>query len=188
MAVESFHREGGVDERDPQSGTGGYQLLADTLLPIAHDPSTPRGRDTLNIGDLFEPGGALENVTLTRFRVRPGEDASCLNLYQAKDPRILAPTDEFVAMGRFSFSSSLAETPEEEANPWRLLDREFEDGAIPAIGDVTSLTYALRRWAGTHTLRHSAARHWLASGVPINVVSRWLGRSRRRYSRSPLLI
>ena len=28
---------------------------------------------------------------------------------------------------------------------------------------------------GTHTLRHSAARHWLASGVPINVVSLWLG-------------
>ena len=27
----------------------------------------------------------------------------------------------------------------------------------------------------THTFRHSAARHWLASGVPINVVSRWLG-------------
>ena len=31
------------------------------------------------------------------------------------------------------------------------------------------------RWVGTHTLRHSAARHWLASGVPINHVSRWLG-------------
>ena len=28
---------------------------------------------------------------------------------------------------------------------------------------------------GTHTLRHSAARHWLSSGVPINVVSLWLG-------------
>ena len=28
---------------------------------------------------------------------------------------------------------------------------------------------------GTHTLRHSAARHWLSSGIPINVVSRWLG-------------
>ena len=28
---------------------------------------------------------------------------------------------------------------------------------------------------GTHTLRHSAARHWLAHGVPINVVSLWLG-------------
>ena len=31
------------------------------------------------------------------------------------------------------------------------------------------------RHCGTHTLRHSAARHWLASGVPINHVSRWLG-------------
>ena len=31
------------------------------------------------------------------------------------------------------------------------------------------------RRVGTHTLRHSAARHWLASGIPINVVSRWLG-------------
>ena len=28
---------------------------------------------------------------------------------------------------------------------------------------------------GTHTLRHSAARYWLSSGIPINVVSRWLG-------------
>ena len=148
VAVESFHREGGIDERDPQSGTGGYTLLADTLLPIAHDLSTPDGRDTLNINDLFESGAPLEQVTVARFRVRPGEDASCLNLYQAKDPRILAPTDEFVAMGRFSFSSSLAETPEEEANPWRLLHREFDDGAIPAIGDVTSLTYALHLGVG----------------------------------------
>ena len=31
------------------------------------------------------------------------------------------------------------------------------------------------RWVGTHTLRHSAARHWLAEGVPINHVSKWLG-------------
>ena len=32
-----------------------------------------------------------------------------------------------------------------------------------------------RRWMATHTLRHSAARHWLANGVPINQVSVWLG-------------
>ncbi len=31
------------------------------------------------------------------------------------------------------------------------------------------------RTIGTHTLRHSAARHWLANGVPINKVSVWLG-------------
>lgn len=29
-----------------------------------------------------------------------------------------------------------------------------------------------------HVLRHSAARHWLAHGVPITVVQRWLGHAR----------
>ena len=30
--------------------------------------------------------------------------------------------------------------------------------------------------SGAHSLRHSAARHWLvAGGVPLNVVSFWLG-------------
>ena len=44
------------------------------------------------------------------------------------------------------------------------LARAQANGTIPA-----------GRQCGTHTLRHSAARHWLASGVPINHVSRWLG-------------
>ena len=39
-----------------------------------------------------------------------------------------------------------------------------------ANGDI-----APGRHIGTHTLRHSAARHWLANGVPINKVSLWLG-------------
>ena len=44
------------------------------------------------------------------------------------------------------------------------LARAVELGAIPP-----------GRRVGTHTLRHSAARHWLACGIPINVVQRWLG-------------
>ena len=31
------------------------------------------------------------------------------------------------------------------------------------------------RRIGTHTLRHSYARHLLMSGIPINTLSRWLG-------------
>ena len=143
VAVDAFHREGGEAEFDPRSGTGGYSLLADTLLPIVHDPSTAAGRDALNVFDLYESGGPLEDVTLTRFRLRPGEDASCLNLYQAKDPRVLATTDAFVSLGRFSFAGTLAETPNEVENPWQLLHHVFDDGAIPAIADATSLTYAL---------------------------------------------
>ena len=33
------------------------------------------------------------------------------------------------------------------------------------------------RRVGTHTLRHSYARHLLVNGVPINYLSRWLGHS-----------
>ncbi len=42
--------------------------------------------------------------------------------------------------------------------------RAIESGTLPE-----------GRRIATHTLRHSAARHWLANGVAINVVQRWLG-------------
>ena len=54
------------------------------------------------------------------------------------------------------------------ATAWRWLKEAL--GRAEELGVNT-----LGRSIGTHTLRHSAARHWLASGVPINVVSRWLG-------------
>ena len=148
VAVDAFRRDGEANPNDPASGTGGFSLLAETLLPIVHDPSSRDGQTELFIDDLFADGEALAGVSLARFRLRPGEDASCLNLYQAKDPRVLAPTPEFMAEGRFTFGATAAETPEEEANPWLLLDRTFDDGAIPAIADATSLTYALHLGVG----------------------------------------
>jgi hypothetical protein len=39
-----------------------------------------------------------------------------LNLYQPKNPRIMAATQDFINSGRFAFHSSLAATPEERAN------------------------------------------------------------------------
>jgi ABC-type antimicrobial peptide transport system permease subunit len=82
-------------------------------------------------------------VNFSRFRVRPGDDASCLNLYQPRNPRIIAPTDDFIASGRFEFQNSLAESNDEKNNPWLLLTRESPDGAIPVIADADSLTYVL---------------------------------------------
>jgi hypothetical protein len=88
------------------------------------------------------------DVSYARFRLRPGEDTSCLNLYQAKDPRLLSPEAAFLPEGRFRFGATLAETEEEAANPWLLLDRVFDDGAVPAIADATSLAYALHLSVG----------------------------------------
>jgi hypothetical protein len=95
-----------------------------------------------------DSASSLSSVIFTRFRVRPGDDASCLNLYQPRNPRIIAPTDDFIQSGRFEFQNSLAESNEEKDNPWLLLNRESPDGAIPVIADANSLTYVLHLGLG----------------------------------------
>ena len=146
VAVDAFKRDETHLSLDRRSGTGGYALLAESLLPIVHDLESPQGRDALNLPR--GPVGGLEGVTFSRFRLRPGDDASCLNLYQPRNPRILAPTPDFVRQRRFSFQSSAAETAAEQANPWLLLDRHFKDGAIPVIADANSMTYVLHLQLG----------------------------------------
>ena len=39
-------------------------------------------------------------------------------------------------------------SPEERANPWLLLNREFEDGVVPVITDANSMTYVLHMKLG----------------------------------------
>jgi ABC-type antimicrobial peptide transport system permease subunit len=141
VAVGAFRRDETQVSLDRRSGTGGYMLLAESLLPIVHDLESRQGRDALNLPT--GAGGGLEGVTFSRFRQRPGDDASCLNLYQPRNPRILAPTPDFVRQGRFSFQSSAAETAAERANPWLVLNRQFSDGAIPVVADANSMTYVL---------------------------------------------
>ena len=143
VAVEAFKRDDTDALLDRRSGVGGYPLLAETLLPIVHDLNDPTGRGALNL-----PAAELQHVRFDRFRVRAGDDASCLNLYQPKNPRIIAATDEFINSGRFAFHSSLAETPEERANPWLLLKRRFEEDVVPVITDANSMTYVLHMKLG----------------------------------------
>jgi putative ABC transport system permease protein len=148
VAVDAFRRDAAdAASTDRKSGTGGYTLLAESLLPLAHDPNTEAGREALNLS-AQEETATLTNVSFTRFRLRPGDDASCLNLYQPREPRILAPTPSFITEGRFTFADSLAATGAERANPWLLLERELPDGAIPVIADANSLTYVLHRKLG----------------------------------------
>lgn len=144
VAVDSFRR-GGADPLDPRSGTGGYPLMAESLLPIPYDLNSPQGRAAAGI----EAGDAqLAELQFTSFRLRPGDDASCLNLYQPKNPRILGAPPRFVAEGRFSFQNSMARAAEQRENPWRLLGERFHDGAVPAIADGNSMTYVLHRKVG----------------------------------------
>ena len=55
--------------------------------------------------------------------------------------------------------------------------RHIREGIAAADLDDESPGTGVQK-AGAHSLRHSAARHWLTmAGVPLNVVSQWLGHS-----------
>ncbi len=154
VSVDAFRREGGDLTPDPKSGTGGYVLLAESELPLVHDPNTPSGRE-----DLLLQAPELARVRFTRFRVREGDDASCLNLYRPGNPTIIAAAPGFIEANRFSFASSLAQTDAERANPWLTLRRTFEDGTVPVIADATSLQYVLHASLGdTFSLDTGGAR------------------------------
>ena len=140
IAVGAFRREA-VAATDRHSGAGGYQLLVDLLLPLATDPNGRDGRETLGVAD----GDSIE---IEPFRVLPGDDASCLNLYEPRNPRILGVSRHFVESNRFAFQASLAATAAERANPWLLLNRELGSDVVPVIGDANSITYVLHKELG----------------------------------------
>ncbi len=143
VSVDAF-RHGAVQPGgDLHSGTGGYALLATSELPLLQDPDDPAGRDALSVNEQD-----LAGARFTSFRVMPGDNASCLNLYRPTRPTIIAPEPGFIESNRFSFASSLAETDEERANPWLLLKRPSDAGTVPAIADATSLQYVLHLGVG----------------------------------------
>lgn len=137
VSVTAFRRDASGLSLAPDAGTGGFVLMAESVAPLMHNPNTGAGRAELSLSDY----SALDDVRVTRFRLRPGDEASCLTLYRPKNPRLVAPEPSFLAQHRFSFAKSIASTDEERRNPWLLLNRRFEDGAVPAIADQTSLTY-----------------------------------------------
>ena len=145
VSVGAFKKDVSSAANDPRSGTGGFALMAESIAPLMHDPNTPDGRDGLGL----ETGDPIvSNTRITRFRLRPGDETSCLTLYRPTNPRIIAPEPRFLSNPRFSFASSMATTAEEITNPWLLLNRTFDDGAIAAVADQTTLMYVLHLGVG----------------------------------------
>ncbi len=142
VSVDAFRR-GEVDAGDTRSGTGGFALIARSEVPILSTPNDAAGREALVVN-----AAEFSRLRFTRFRVRPGEDASCLNLYRPTAPTIVAPERGFIESGRFTFTESLAETGAERANPWLLLERSLPGGEVPVVADATSLRYVLHAAVG----------------------------------------
>ena len=152
VAVDSFRKSAG-DTTARSSGTGGFALIAESTLPIVHDLQSKDGRDTLGVD------APLDRVAIFSLRLRPGDDASCLNLYQPKQPRLVGVTPSLAAEGRFRFSRLRQGFGEAGENPWLLLESSAPSEPVPAIVDQTSLQYVLHAAVGdTITIDADTAR------------------------------
>jgi putative ABC transport system permease protein len=146
VAVQSFHRDPGTDFLDPHGGSGGFTLLAESDVPLYQDLTSDKGRDELNFPD--SAAATLQDVPIYALRLRAGDDASCLNLYQPRRPRLLGVPHTLIELDRFHFQSLAKGFPTPPANPWTLLEQPQPDGAIPVFGEANTLQWMLKTGLG----------------------------------------
>jgi len=133
--------------RPTDSGTGGFELVGESSQPVFIDLGRAEDRAEL-AGDA---AAVLKDATIFSLRVRPGDDASCGNLYQARQPRILGLPDSLIryyddpTKTRFEWTASAAKTARQRANPWHLLEQSpaDDDGVIPVVIDHDTAAYSL---------------------------------------------
>ncbi|MEO1999473.1 MAG: ABC transporter permease [Planctomycetaceae bacterium] len=148
VAVAAGHRNPAVERPELHSGNGGFTLVGESSQPILFDLDSDSGRERLDfqVADSQESRGLLEQMQVVPFRVKSGEDASCLNLYQTRVPTMLGAPTKMMQRGGFKF----ADTP--DPYPWRLLTQSLpdEDGVpvIPVLGDMNTLMYSLKKGIG----------------------------------------
>ena len=140
-ALQVFRVDVRRDTALREAGTGGFELMAESDVPLLHDPNTPPCQASLMLADAAQRG--LADVRVVAFRMHDGDEASCLNLYQPTQPRILGVPDFMMKRDGFAFASSLARTDKERRNPWILLRESLADGVIPAFADEAAAQWQL---------------------------------------------
>lgn len=146
IAVSAFRLDPPEAVGNRAGGSGGFSLMAQSDQPLYQSLGAAEGREELG----FSPADSelLDGDEIVSLRVKPGDDASCLNLYQPLEPRVLGVPEALVRRGGFAWAATAATTPAEKANPWLLLNQAPPGGAggeprVPVILDAATATYSL---------------------------------------------
>ena len=131
-------------------GSGGFELVAESALPIYRDLGATRVReDALSASDF----DTLRKVSILSFRERPGEDASCNNLFQVAQPTVLG-----VPAALQEHQSGVDES---QRFQWAAYDKSFDSGwsalsqvasgsdgdPIPVVLDMNTAAWSLHQGA-----------------------------------------
>ena len=143
VAISSFRL------RPNERATGGIDFVAETAQPIFVDLDSRQGQREV----LGEEYALNENTRVYSLRVKPGQDASCNNLFQATQPRVLGVPPSWIErfnsdVATMDWAGSLATNKEQAKNPWRLLDhkpsRELTSDPVPCVIDKNTAMYSLK--------------------------------------------
>jgi putative ABC transport system permease protein len=137
FTVGANRQHAGHDAEKRSAGTGGFALFGQSTVPILYDLDSRRGRRFYGLEGLDET-----DVSFVQFRVKTGDDASCLNLNRVSNPQLLGLTSqELSERGAFRFVRMTEEVVPQD--PWSVLDRTLPEGVVPAVADNTVIQWGL---------------------------------------------
>lgn len=125
VAVDSFRKTG----TDDTVGTGGFALVGESASAIYEDLNSQKGRDAYALDDKL-----MDGVRVVQMRVRDGDDASCLNLNRAAQPRIVGVRVSELGESAFGIN-------------WNGIVPK-DSAAIPGVVDANTLQWALQKSVG----------------------------------------
>lgn len=151
-AVAAGHINPVGQEPKLTSGNGGFTLVAESSSPILYDLNTAEGRDKVNLkASTPQQEAALAAMKVFPFRVKPGEDASCLNLFQAHAPTILGVPEAMIERGGFKFIGGGSEMWK-KLHGGMLMDPDslpIHGDEVPVLGDMNTLMFNLKKGPGS---------------------------------------
>jgi hypothetical protein len=145
-AIGVFRLDAIRDAGERSSGTGGFALVGEATFPVIQDLNSRDGWDFFAL----DPED-LNGVAFVPLRVRDGDEASCLNLNRAQQPRLLGVDAEQLAE-RAAFTFAKVASGLDRERGWHLLKTEEDTvgnrSIIPAVGDLNSILWAMGRNVG----------------------------------------
>jgi len=134
VGVSSMQEDVAAHAHRRDSGTGGFELFAQSALAAPDPLEAPRGRRAYAL----DRDPRLRDVEAVSLKVRDGDDASCLNLNRAQTP-VLLGVDPAAMARRGAFAG-----PGEAGDLWGALEDAPAGGPIPAlVGDADTATWGL---------------------------------------------
>jgi hypothetical protein len=153
VAVNAFRLNADSDATKRDSGTGGFALIGESSLPIYEDLNTKAGRDAFGLDE-----EDMHGATVLPFRVRPGDDASCLNLNRAQTPQLVGVNSKKLAkLKAFSFASGNWSMMKWPAINFDVSDDLFKNDQplpfgifepLPAVCDQSTAMWGLQKGVG----------------------------------------